>query len=152
MPEKPCAATSRARSMAACGGQTERTTWLAATTGASPFMSSSPVAAARSRVWGLRPSEAQSTRRPFARAEAPTMLPMSPGCRRPIVELAMVRLSLGSLIGAHGESGVDPGKELYAITRRIAVHLDNGAGRHASFFLSRQISSEGHRRAHSGVT
>src|SRR2546427_9242957 len=95
MPEKACAATTRARSTAAWGGQTERTTWLAATTAASPFMSSSPAAAARSRVWGLRPSEAQSTRRPLARAEAPTMLPMSPGCRRPIVELAMVRLSLG---------------------------------------------------------
>src|SRR5712692_9602492 len=70
-------------------------TRLAATSGASALTSSSPAAAARSRVWALRPSEAQSTRRPFARAEAPTMPPMSPGCRRPIVELAIVRLSLG---------------------------------------------------------
>src|SRR2546426_12657495 len=130
MPEKACAATTRARSTAACGGQTERTTWLAATTAASPFMSSSPAAAARSRVWGLRPSEAQSTRRPLARAEAPTMLPMSPGCRRPIVELAIVRplsevrLSLGSF---HCHS-VEPSKELYAIASRNADHLDDRPG------------------------
>src|SRR5712692_5241065 len=70
-------------------------TWLAATSGARALTSSSPAAVARSRVWALRPSEAQSTRRPFARAEAPTMPPMSPGCRRPSVERAIVRLSLG---------------------------------------------------------
>src|SRR5215467_6091830 len=85
MPEKGRAMTSLARSTAACGGQIERITWLAAISGASVCTSSSPAAAARAEVCAPRPSDAQSTRSSLARAAAPTTLPISPGCSTPIV-------------------------------------------------------------------
>src|SRR6266852_3565051 len=67
-PVKRWAATSRARSSAAWGGQMESTTSLVAITAATVPASSSPAAAARPRVSALRPAEAQSTRCPAALA------------------------------------------------------------------------------------
>src|SRR5262249_45128221 len=84
-PVKRHAATARARSTAACGGHTESTTSLAATTASRRPASSRPALAARSRVPALRPSEAHSTPAPAARAQAPTTAPMSPGCSSPTV-------------------------------------------------------------------
>src|SRR5262247_1594496 len=85
MPANRSAATWVATSTAAWGGQTERMTSLALTTEATEPASSSPASAARLRVAPLRPSPAHSTRAPADRTAAPTMLPISPGFRSPIV-------------------------------------------------------------------
>ena len=71
--------------MAAAGGQTERITSLAETSADTEPASSSPASLARLRVAALRPSPAHSTREPPDRTAAPTMLPISPGFRSPIV-------------------------------------------------------------------
>src|SRR5262245_12644121 len=84
-PAKRSAATSLARSTAACGGQTERITSLARATAATEPASSRPASLARLRVAALRPSPAHRTRAPPDRTAAPTMLPISPGFRSPIV-------------------------------------------------------------------
>src|SRR5213594_969690 len=85
MPAKRSAATWVARSTAAWGGQTERITSLARATAATEPASSSPASLARLRVAALRPSPAHRTRAPPDRTAAPTMLPISPGFRSPIV-------------------------------------------------------------------
>src|SRR5206468_4406479 len=85
MPAKRSAATSFARSTAAWGGQTERLTSLARATAATEPASSSPASLARLRVAALRPSPAHRTRAPPDRTAAPTLLPISPGFRSPIV-------------------------------------------------------------------
>src|SRR5690348_16646311 len=85
MPPKRSAATCAATSTAAWGGQTERITSLAATTEATEPASSRPASLARLRVAPLRPSPAHRTRAPPDRTAAPTMLPISPGFRSPIV-------------------------------------------------------------------
>ena len=72
-------------SSAPWGGQTESTTSLAAARAATVPASSSSAVAARAQVSVLRPSEAQSTRDPPARAAAPTDAPISPGWSNPIV-------------------------------------------------------------------
>ena len=88
VPAKRSAATWDATSTAACGGQTERITSLARTTDPTEPASSSPAALARLRVAALRPSPAHSTRAPVDRTAAPTMLPISPGFRSPIVVMS----------------------------------------------------------------
>src|SRR5499426_1968330 len=85
VPAKHSAATSLARSTAACGGQTERITSAARATAATEPASSRPASLARLRVAALRPSPAHRTRAPPDRTAAPTMLPISPGFRSPIV-------------------------------------------------------------------
>src|SRR5438094_5432019 len=85
VPAKRSAATWVARSTAAWGGQTERITSLARATAATEPASSSPASLARLRVAALRPSPAHRTRAPPDRTAAPTMLPISPGFRSPIV-------------------------------------------------------------------
>src|SRR4029077_6974103 len=85
VPAKRSAATWDATSTAAWGGQTERITSLARTNAATEPASSSPASLARLRVAALRPSPAHKTRAPPARTAAPTMLPISPGFRSPIV-------------------------------------------------------------------
>src|SRR5262245_8088751 len=85
VPVKRSAATSFARSIAAGGGHTERITSAARATAATEPASSSPASLARLRVAALRPSPAHRTRAPPDRTAAPTMLPISPGFRSPIV-------------------------------------------------------------------
>src|SRR5499427_10496837 len=85
MPPNRSAATRVATSTAACGGQTDRITSLASTTAATEPASSRPASLARLRVVALRPSPAHTTRAPPDRTAAPTMLPISPGFRSPIV-------------------------------------------------------------------
>src|SRR3954452_5693860 len=81
MPVNPAAA--RATSMAACGGQTESSTSLAARSAASDPASRRPTASARSRVAALRPSPAHTTSWPRSCSRAPSAAPISPGCRTP---------------------------------------------------------------------
>src|SRR5207249_603722 len=88
VPAKRSAATWDATSTAACGGQTERITSLARTTDPTEPASSSPASLARLRVAALRPSPAHRTRAPPDRTAAPTMLPISPGFRSPIVVMS----------------------------------------------------------------
>src|SRR5215475_8477183 len=77
-------------STAPWGGQTESTTSLAAASAVTEPASSSSAVAARAQVSVLRPSEAQSTRQPQARAAAPTEAPISPGWSNPIVVMPLL--------------------------------------------------------------
>src|SRR5919201_3454795 len=85
VPPNRVPATSRATSGAFAGGQTDRMISLSRASRVSVPTSSSPSASARVRVADPRPADAQITRAPAARAAAPTALPISPGCRIPIV-------------------------------------------------------------------
>src|SRR5438445_3078449 len=85
VPPKRVAATSRATSGALAGGHTDRMISLSRASRTSVPTSSSPSASARLRVASPRPADAQTTREPPARAAAATELPISPGCRIPIV-------------------------------------------------------------------
>jgi hypothetical protein len=85
VPPNLIAAISRATSGAFAGGHTDRTISLSRASRVSVTTSSSPSASARLRVAGPRPVDAQITRAPPARAAAPTTLPISPGCKMPIV-------------------------------------------------------------------
>src|SRR2546427_9399735 len=85
---KRAAATSRATSGALAGGHTDRMISLSRASRTSVSTSSRPSAAARRRVASPRPADAQITREPPARAAAATELPISPGCRIPIVVTA----------------------------------------------------------------
>src|SRR5438552_3763204 len=88
VPPKRVAATSRATSGALAGGHTDRMISLSRASRTSVPTSSSPSASARLRVASPRPADAQTTREPPARAAAATELPISPGCRIPIVVTA----------------------------------------------------------------
>src|SRR4030095_4382547 len=92
-PAKRSPATSLATSTATWGGQIDRITSLARTSAATEPTSSSPPSFARLRVSALRPSPAHSTREPLERTAAPTLLPMSPGFRSPIVVMPLPSLS-----------------------------------------------------------
>src|SRR3954451_10201348 len=78
-------------STAACGGQTDSSTSLAAVRAASEPASRRPAASARSRVCGLRPSPDQRTSWPRSRRRAPRAAPMSPGCRMPMAVIGALR-------------------------------------------------------------
>src|SRR5205823_4792305 len=88
VPPKRAAATSRATTGALAGGHTDRMISLSRASRTSVSTSSRPSATARRRVASPRPADAQITREPPARAAAATELPISPGCRIPIVVTA----------------------------------------------------------------
>jgi hypothetical protein len=95
VPPKRVLATSRATSGALAGGHTDRMISLSRASRVSVPTSSRPSASARLRVADPRPADAQITRAPPARAAAPTALPISPGCRIPIV-VTLASLALPS--------------------------------------------------------
>src|SRR5438046_7801721 len=116
MPLKPWPATSRASASAPCGGHTDSTMSVTPSTRSSAPRSSSPAALARERVAALRPADAQTTRRPRPRRQAPIAAPISPGWRSATVLIAMEP---------------PPG----SVSRRddldvVAAHVEKGRGHH----------------------
>src|SRR5580704_6160547 len=122
-PVKPVAATARAVSSAACGGQTERTTsarrarsavWPAAS---GPAAAVSPATAARAWVAGPRPAGTHSTWYPRPVRQAATAAPISPGCSSPI------SVSLTRPVSRGAGPGRGPGPALRPLPGRKDAQL-----------------------------
>src|SRR5262245_12755351 len=112
-------------SSAPWGGHTESTTSLAAAKAATEPASSSSAVAARAQVSVLRPSEAQSTRQPQARAAAPTEAPISPGWSNPIVVMRLLLARDNSNPFTSRLPGCLPGEGTSVTRRQLLTRLED---------------------------
>src|SRR5580700_1613163 len=128
-PLKP--ATWRARSSAACGGQTATMTSAFRVRPASPPDTMlSPAAVARAALAALRPSGTHSTRCPAATRHCPTAAPISPGCSSPIVASPIDPLSPGVVEERARQRGeLVPADHAYAPAAAVRAPPDQYAAR-----------------------
>src|SRR5215471_4405787 len=95
MPAKPAAATCRATSSAACGGQIDKITGQRATMAGRSAPDSS-AASARPVLARLRPVGSHSTVCPAETRQPPTAAPISPGCSSPTLAMRVPLLPVGT--------------------------------------------------------